>query len=246
MDGLISQPKNIVNIGNDYNTSSFANLDNIMGTQVNGNGNLLGTQGTVMGVGGGVQNAAADVTYSTNPDSQKLGFVNGKYDLTTIEYGRGDNVISTGINNNTHIMGVGGAGNSAVDVTYSTKPSPGVVDLGITTGALATTTQTTYQTAQNGSTIMGAGGVADSAVDVTYSTKPSPGVVDLGITTGALATTTKTTTQYRTDTNGSTVMGVGGVADSAVDVTYSTKPSPETVYLGIGAGAFSITNTIIT
>ena len=41
-------------------------------------------------------------------------------------------------------------------------------------------------------------------------------------------------------------MNVRGVADTAVDVTYSTKPSPETVYLGIGAGAFTITNIITT
>ena len=41
-------------------------------------------------------------------------------------------------------------------------------------------------------------------------------------------------------------MNVRGVADTAVDVTYSTKPSLGTAYLGIGAGAFTITNTITT
>ena len=69
-----------------------------------------------------------------------------------------------------------------------------------------------------------------------YSTKPSPGVFDLGITTGTLATTTQITIKYRIDQNGSTIMNVGEVADSAVDVTYSTKPILGTVYLGIGAG----------
>ena len=65
--------------------------------------------------------------------------------------------------------------------------------------------------------------------------------------TGALAITTQTTTtKYRIDQNGSTVMNVRGVADTAVDVTYSTKPSLGTAYLGIGAGAFTITNTITT
>ena len=68
----------------------------------------------------------------------------------------------------------------------------------------------------------------------TYSTKQSPGVVDLGITTGALVITAQTTTtKYRIDQNGLTVMNVRGVADSAIDVIYSTKPDNK--LLGVGS-----------
>ena len=134
--------------------------------------------------------------------------------------------------------------------TYSTKPSPGVVDLGIITGALSLTIQTTttkYRTDQNGSTVISIGGVADSAVDVTYSTKPNPETVYLRIGVGTFTITNSITWQYDTTQNiGSivTVIGVGGVADSAVDIIYSTKPDNK--LLGMGSITRLNTTTTIT
>ena len=70
------------------------------------------TTGSVMGVGGGIHDSAADVTYSTKPD---IGV--GATTTTTTQYGTGVGYATTG-----SVMGVGGVHDYAADVTYSTKP----------------------------------------------------------------------------------------------------------------------------
>ena len=88
-------------------------------------------------------------------------------------------------------------------------------------------------------------GVADTAVDVTYSTKPSLGTAYLGIGAGAFIITNTITTKYNTTQNMGDmgkVMGVGGVADSAVDVIYSTKSDNKL----LGVGSITGLNTTIT
>ena len=150
-----------------------------------------------------------------------------------------NNIIGTDIINNGNmqgtVMGVGGgAGNSAVDVTYSTKPNSfedGKYDL------------TTYEfnvgdkqgilnhdkalgSVMNNQNIMGVGGGAGDAQTVT--------------------TTTTTTTKYETGQNMGNVMGVGGVGDSAVDVTYSTKGNEANINLGLGATTTTTTTQIET
>jgi hypothetical protein len=70
-------------------------------------------------------------------------------------------------------MGVGGARDTAVDVTYSTKTDGGM-GLGFGTGQMTTTTtnETTHYGAVSGEgLLMGVGGSGDSAIDITYSTK---------------------------------------------------------------------------
>ena len=85
------------------------------------------------------------------------------------------------------VMGVGGFGDNAVDVTYSTKPNnPFASEV-----RRVTTTTTTSQYgagAMNvgGGSVMGVGGgVGDNAADVTYSTKPDQAIVTRlqGVTT---------------------------------------------------------------
>ena len=67
---------------------------------------ITGTAGSLMGVGGGVGDYAADVTYSTKPNGPLLG--------------------ATGTAGS--LMGVGGdVGDYAADVTYSTKPNARLV-----------------------------------------------------------------------------------------------------------------------
>ena len=73
--------------------------------------------GSIMGVGGGIQDAAADVTYSTKPD---LG-LGTTTTTTTTRYGIG--ATNIGYATTGSIMGVGGGVHDyAADVTYSTKP----------------------------------------------------------------------------------------------------------------------------
>jgi hypothetical protein len=83
-------------------------------------GMSMGAGGSIIGVGGGVGDDAADVTYSTkpnNPFASNIGNVNVKKittTTTTTQYGGGaGSVIGVG----------GGIGDNAVDVTYSTKPN---------------------------------------------------------------------------------------------------------------------------
>ena len=79
----------------------------------------IGTTGSIMGVGGGIQDNAVDVTYSTKPDAG-LG-ATATTTTTTTQYGLG----ATGVGYATtgRIMGVGGGVQDyAADVTYSTKP----------------------------------------------------------------------------------------------------------------------------
>ena len=71
-------------------------------------------------------------------------------------------------------------GDSASDITYSTKPNNPVISLGATTAT---------QRIEGGGVMVGAssimgvdGGVGDNAADVTYSTKPNNRVVSLGTT----------------------------------------------------------------
>ena len=129
-----------------------------------------------MGVGGGIGDAAVDVTYSTKPDSQTLNTLNygtGSYSTSSYEFSpvgvENVGLTTTGgnavVNTTGNVMGFGAGGDSAIDVTYSTKPDNGV---GLATGALTTTTTTTATTGN----VMGFGSGGDNAIDVTYSTKP--------------------------------------------------------------------------
>ena len=220
MDPLLSLPNETLNAGNNFNSINNVNSNNGIGTQIFNNGSTQGIQGNIMGVGGGIQDAAVDVTYSTKPNSQNISLGNGNYDLKTFEFGNGEtyktgNIMGVNegisnngsntysinsynkninlnnakaygsiIENNQHIMGVGGVGDTAVDVTYSTKPNEGNINLGIGAETLTTTTttkETTYGMGQNIGSVMGVGGVGDTAVDVTYSTKPNEGNINLGI-----------------------------------------------------------------
>ena len=73
-----------------------------------------GNMGSIMGVGAGVGDYAADVTYSTKPNAPLLG--TGLMTTTTTTR----NVVGTPGS----IIGVGGGvGDYAADVTYSTKPN---------------------------------------------------------------------------------------------------------------------------
>ena len=88
----------------------YGGTTSTIGGQYGGAAMAVSTGGSVMGVGGGVGDYAADVTYSTKPNDPLN--VNVKKITTTTQYG------GTG-----SIMGVGGGiGDAAADVTYSTKP----------------------------------------------------------------------------------------------------------------------------
>ena len=144
-------------------------------TQTN---SALGT--TVMGVGGGVGDFAADVGYSTKPNIpiNNLNLENTNLNINV-------NTTNTTINQYnqttaTNVMGVGGGiGDFAQDVTYSTKPNEQTQNINLgTEGVLTnltntiTTTTTTTTTTKNEGNVMGFGIGGDFAKDVTYSTKP--------------------------------------------------------------------------
>ena len=98
-----------INIG----TGVFASTSNGYNLGINQNTGLGvgGAMGSIMGVGGGVQDNAVDVTYSTKPNA--LVGTGGYATTSAFSVGQG----TTG-----SIMGVGGGvQDSAVDVTYSTK-----------------------------------------------------------------------------------------------------------------------------
>ena len=144
---------------------------------------VQGLTTTTMGVGGGVGDAAVDVTYSTKPDTQPqtlntLNYATGSYSTASYEFGSGgvQNVGLTTtqgnamINTTGSVMGFGAGGDNAIDVTYSTKPD-NTLGFTTTTGAVTTTTNT----ATTGG-VMGFGAGGDNAIDVTYSTKPDNGL----------------------------------------------------------------------
>ena len=196
-----------------------------------GNGLTQTIGGSVMGVGGGIEDYAADITYSTKPNAP-VQAVNLQGNASSYQYGygvgqaAGGSAFMTGntmATTNGSVMGFGAGGDSAIDVTYSTKPDAqniAFANTGINqitnTGFTTTTTQNTMTTAGG---VMGFGAGGDSAIDVTYSTKPDAQNVAL-VNTGITTTTTQNT---MATTNGS-VMGFGAGGDSAIDVTYSTKP----------------------
>jgi hypothetical protein len=190
-----------------YKMSTYAFQNNIPLTTPgynisSGNGLTQTIGGNVMGVGGGIEDAAADITYSTKPNVP-VQAVNLQGNATSYEYGYGvgqaaggaafmtQNTMAT---TNGSVMGFGAGGDSAIDVTYSTKPdaqNAALVNTEINqftnTGITTTTTQNTMAT--NGS-IMGFGAGGDSAIDVTYSTKPDAQNVAL-VNTGITTTTTQ-------------------------------------------------------
>ena len=123
-------------------------------------------------------------------------------------------------------MGLGEGGDSAIDVTYSTKPDNPNIGLGLTTMATTSAlTTTTINIATTGSVMWFVAG-GDNAIDVTYSTKPDNPNIGVGVstTTGLINTTTKT----NTDTTDS-VMGFDGGGDDAIDDGYSTKPNNQNI-----------------
>ena len=127
--------------------------------------------GSIMGVGGGIGDNAADITYSTRPGGQVLGTTGiNKTVVTTTQTQTTPNIIGTG-----SVMGVGGGiGNNAPDVTYTTRPGAQVLGTTGINKTVVTTTQTTPNVVGIGSgSVMGVGGgIGDNAVDITYSTNP--------------------------------------------------------------------------
>ena len=100
----------------------------------------VGYNTSIMGVGGGVQDYAADVTYSTKPNPTLNTVATTGYNTSIMGVGGGVqdfaadvtystkpnatlNTVGTGVVNTTSLMGVGGGVQDfAADVTYSTKP----------------------------------------------------------------------------------------------------------------------------
>ena len=111
-----------------------------------------GQNGLVMGVGGGVEDNAVDVTYSTKTGNElgaaaALGKTTTTTTTTTTQYGLGQTQgqIVQGDGNGL-VMGVGGGiEDNAVDVTYSTKTGN---ELGAAAALGKTTTTTTTTTTQ--------------------------------------------------------------------------------------------------
>jgi hypothetical protein len=141
--------------GENFQSSQFEGGATTSMTQIT----TTGTGGVVMGVGGGVEDNAKDVTYSTKND-QAFAFGTGGTTQTTTtttttttqQYGYGtsgaEGASSSGVS-----MGFGGIGDSAGDVTYSTNADGAGVGLGMGAGQMTTTTTT--ETTQYGA---GAGG----------------------------------------------------------------------------------------
>jgi hypothetical protein len=175
------------------------------------------TTGSIIGVGGGMHDYAADVTYSTKPNNNVLGTgVAVTTTGSTLGTGLVGSTLGTGVVGSTlgtgvvgstvgttSIMGVGGGVHDyAADVTYSTKPNNNILG----TGVAVTTTGSTLGT-----------GLVGNALGT--------GVVGSTVGTGVVGSTVGTTS----------IMGVGGgVHDLAADVTYSTKPgNTQLVYGGL-------------
>ena len=214
----------------------------------------------VMSVGGGVGDEAADVTYSTKPDNKgvplsqtKITEINTKYNV-----GIGQGMSSGAISHTGSIMSIGGgAGDNALDVTYSTKPNRNI-SLGSPTYNTITKEFASQgrEVSQTENVLGVGGGIGEDAVDVSYSTKPDN---NIGLGAKTFTTTTTTTTnryglgfgqisgEETTISGSEKVMGVGGgVGDKAVDVNYSTKPDNGGIRMGYEEISRMATNTIST
>ena len=181
-----------------------------------------GGEGLVMGVGGGVQDDAVDVTYSTNTGMKTggQGTMTTTTTTTRTQYGlgqtqgqiiQGEGQVIQGEGQMIQgegaglIMGVGGGvQDDAVDVTYSSNTGHNLGAAGAKTTTTTTTTRTEYNLGQNqGQIIQGegsglvmgvGGGIQDDVVEVTYSSNTGQG---LGAAAAKTTTTTTTTeTQY--------------------------------------------------
>ena len=109
-------------INSNYKTAStplISSTNKIINTTTNTTTEVTNS-GIIMGVGGGIMDGAADITYSTKPDVQTNTIVEQNINSTsTIVQNKKVETISTTGN----IMTVGGGvGDDAVDVTYSSKP----------------------------------------------------------------------------------------------------------------------------
>lgn len=202
-------------------------------TENPGSINVKKLSGTVMSVGGGVEDDAVDVTYSTKPENKINSIGTQKLTTRTSQHSFvvGQGTIEGVYDEN--VMGVDRrVGDEAADVTYSTKPDINNMELSSQTNisGLNTVGQTSRIISQG--SIMGVGGgVGDEAVDVTYSTKPDNNIKFASRTFTSTATTTNVTQNLEgaAISSNSTIMSVGGgVEDEAVDVTYSTKPDNNT------------------
>ena len=220
MTTYLPQTNNQVPIPGNYTYSAITQNSNPQfATTYAINGGIAGTQNaqgfasSVMGVGGGVGDNAADVTYSTKPDAQAQA--------TNINAGA---FVSTSSGYNTTYGQDAGLG----ALQYAQTIYPTVVN-----SATASTTGN-VMTANSAENVMGFGQGGDEAIDVTYSTKPDNqgAVVNTGIaglTTTVEQTTYPTVVQNTLTTTTTTntaenVMGFGQGGDEAIDVTYSTKP----------------------
>ena len=205
-----------------------------------------GQNGLVMGVGGGVQDDAVDITYSSNTKNQvgtgaaqALGQTTTTTTTTTrTQYELGQNqgqIIQR--DGNGLVMGVGGGiQDDAVDVTYSSNTGKGLgAAAAKTTNIITTTTnnindmqksqfelgqsQGIFYKGKEGEVILGVGGgVQDDAVDVTYSTYTGQGQ---GIAQGKTTTTTTTTV---TKTNYGAGSGVITGTRKSIDISkYATN-----------------------
>ena len=186
-------------------TTRTVKKDINLGTTIN-NAQYNVTSGSIMGVGGGVGDLAADVTYSTKPDNNQV-YNTGIMQTTTTTTG---STFGTG-----NIMGVGGGiGDLASDVTYSTKPDNNQI---YGTGMMTTTQQSAI-----GTPIVGSTTVASPILGTTTVSSP---IIGTSVGTPVLGSTVGT----------GNIMGVGGgVGDLASDVTYSTKPdNKQAVYPGV-------------
>ena len=229
-----------------------------------GIGSMQGmTTGTTMGVGGGVEDAAVDVTYSTKPNNPNMNLGNQTVTTSTNIYPLGvtqNTGYETGVGAATtgNIIGVDG-GVTNYGVTDSTNQNNLLVGTpGYSTSSAFNIGQTTTTT--TGSVMGVGGGVGDDAVDVTYSTKPDQVAVGApAYTTSSAFNVGQTTTTTTTTTGGymgiggtnitttGSVMGVGGgIGDDAVDVTYSTKPDQAIVGTGLGQTTQTTTTTTTT
>ena len=247
-----------VNIG--YNQNINVNQQYVTGvvpnptiTQYRGVG--LQQTGSIMGIGGGVGDLAADVTYSTKPGGQVLTGLTGLgVNKTTVTTTRTNPTLVGTVGTTGSVMGVGGGvGDLAADVTYSTKPGAqvltGLTGLGVNKTTVTTTNVNPTLVGAVGTTgsVMGiGGGVGDYASDVTYSTKPGAqvltGLTGVGVNKTITTTNVSPTLVGTVGTTGS-VMGVGGgVGDYAADVTYSTNPN----FAAIPGGVTPIANNNIT
>ena len=221
----------------------------LQSTQIQGSA----TEGSVMGVGGGVHDEAVDVTYSTKPDKPTMaqGALQTTTTTSTTEYG------------------LGGA---EIDMTQGADLGATIgntINLGTTTtnmefGATTTTESTGYEFGAGEGAAIETTGVEGYDANVQIGEGAGLevnqyGTAGLETYTGgeAMTTTTTTTTQYgmgmetgTATTEGAafsgSVMGVGGgVHDEAVDVTYSTKSDQVTNLGTVNLGTVDLGTTVV-